>query len=205
MIAEVRVTRLAAARGGRLLFKDLSFSLKAGEVLALRGANGAGKSTLLRLLAGLVPARSGEIAFIGRPDPVEAEDARAQGLHLLGHRDGLKSSQTVSDELRFWSAWAGGGRRGMEAAAERLLLRPLLNLPVAALSAGQRRRLALARVLAAPRPLWLLDEPLAPLDAGARALFADIMSEHLQGGGLILAATHDALPLAGGQIELEAP
>jgi heme exporter protein A len=186
------------SRGGRRLFSDLSLSLRAGEACALTGANGAGKTSLLRAVAGLVALEAGEIAF-GGADPAEA---RAAGLHLVGHQDGLKPARTAREELSFWSRWAGGEAHGAKHAADALDLTGLLELEVRRLSAGQRRRLALARLLAAPRPLWLLDEPLSPLDAGWRARFGEIMRSHLAGGGMILAAVHDPLPIAAKALEI---
>jgi|TARA_R100000935_G_scaffold11174_5_gene22436 heme exporter protein A len=165
--------------------------------VALTGRNGAGKTSLLRAIAGLIAPDEGEIAF-GGVEPAEAREA----MHLLGHLDGLKSSRTARDELSFWTGFAGGGADTPDAAAARLDLLPLLDLEVRRLSAGQRRRLALARLLAAPRPLWLLDEPLSPLDAEWRGRFGEIMGEHLATGGMILAAVHDPLPLAARTVEI---
>jgi len=179
------------------LFSRLILKLSPGEAVALTGRNGAGKTSLLRAIAGLIAPDEGVIAF-GGVEPAEAREA----MHLLGHLDGLKSSRTARDELSFWTGFAGGSVGGSDAAAARLDLLPLLDLEVRRLSAGQRRRLALARLLAAPRPLWLLDEPLSPLDAEWRGRFGEIMSEHLAGGGMILAAVHDPLPLAARTVEI---
>ncbi|HEX2558663.1 heme ABC exporter ATP-binding protein CcmA [Phenylobacterium sp.] len=200
MIDTLTVEDLAVRRGERLLFSGLGLTLSAGEAVALVGRNGSGKTSLLRAVAGLVRPDAGRIGF-GDVDP---RDARADGVHLLGHQDGLKPARTGAEELAFWSRWMGGSEALMQAAAERLSLKPLLELEVRRLSAGQRRRVALARLLAAPRPLWLLDEPLSPLDAEWRSRFAELMAEHLAGGGLILAAVHDPLPGASRTLEIPA-
>jgi heme exporter protein A len=201
-IAAVSADGLCLARGERVLFEGLSFSVAAGEALALTGANGAGKTSLLRALAGLIQPRAGEIRFSGGDGPLEPEEARGRGLHLLGHFDGLKPHRTAWEELSFQSVWAGGDEASAREAARALELGPLLDLEVRKLSAGQRRRLALARLIAAPRPVWLLDEPLAPLDTARRARAGELMAEHLNGGGLIVAAVHDPLPVSARTLEI---
>ena len=199
MISQLSIDGAAVRRGGRLLFDGVSLALAAGEACALTGPNGSGKTSLLRAVAGLVRLEAGAVGF-GDVDPA---DARGD-LHLLGHADGLKASQTAREELTFWTRWGGGREAAVSDAAETLELVPLLDLEVRRLSAGQRRRLALARMLAAPRALWLLDEPLSPLDARWRVAVGTLMQRHLDAGGLILAAVHDPLPVATRSLDLVA-
>jgi heme exporter protein A len=196
MIRAVKVEGLALRRGERTLFEAFDLALGAGEAVALTGPNGAGKTSLLRAVAGFIAPAAGQIAFRAETGPLEADEARRVDTHLLGHQDGLKPGRTAREELMFQVGWTGGDEARALAAAERLGLTRLLGLAVRHLSAGQRRRLALARLAAAPRALWLLDEPLAPLDAAHRAQFGALMAEHLAVGGLILAAVHDPLPIA---------
>jgi heme exporter protein A len=195
LIASLRVQNLALRRGERLLFDQFDLAVAAGEAVALTGRNGAGKTSLLRAIAGLIRPEAGKITFESAAGPMEAEVARTEHLHLMGHQDGLKSGRTAREELTFQSAWTGAAPGAVEAAIEALDLSRLLDIEVRRLSAGQRRRLALARLVASPRPLWLLDEPLAPLDAEQRLRFGALMQRHLAGGGLILAAVHDPLPM----------
>ena len=202
MIAALSVRGLAVRRGERQLFQDFGLDLAAGEAVALTGPNGAGKTSLLRTIAGFIRPEAGEVAFAGDGGPLEPEEARRSGVHLLGHQDGLKANRTARDELMFQVRWTGGTDDAALAAAQTLGIVRLLGLAVRHLSAGQRRRLALARLVASPRPLWLLDEPLAPLDALHRGLFGDLIAAHLSGGGLVLAAVHDPLPIAARTVEL---
>lgn len=184
------VSNLTLSRGERVLFRGLSLDLAAGEAMALVGPNGAGKTSLLRAVAGFIRPDSGAI----RIDGAEPAEARAR-MHWLGHLDGLKGARTARAELAFQAAWLGAPPEAIDAAVERLRLGPLLDLEVRKLSAGQRRRLAMARLIAAPRPLWLLDEPLSPLDAGWRGVAGALIAEHLGSGGALIAAVHDPLPV----------
>lgn len=202
MITALKIHDLAIGRGEHVLFRHFNLAVEAGEVVALIGANGAGKTSLLRAAAGFLRPLAGAVSFEGLGGVVPAEDARRADCHMVGHQDGLKSGRRARDELVFQAHWSGGDVARALAAADRLGLTRLLDLEVRVLSAGQRRRFALARLIASPRSLWLLDEPLAPLDSAARRLFGVLMSEHLATGGLILAAVHDALPIAARTVEI---
>jgi heme exporter protein A len=184
-------------RGGRVVFASLSFALALGDALLLRGPNGAGKSSLLRLLAGLLEPAAGALSWDGRP--VRADPAAHRGrLHLIGHRNAIKSALTVRENLAFAIAVLGASAEGIDRALARFDLAALEGVPARYLSAGQRRRLALARLLAAARPLWLLDEPDAGLDAANRAHLAGAIARHRAEGGIAVIATH-------GAIEVRAP
>lgn len=182
--------QLACTRGEREVFRGLSFGLSEGEAMVVTGRNGAGKSSLLRMIAGLVRASAGQLILEGgNPDIPIAEQA-----HYLGHQDAMKSSLTVDENLRFWTGFLGAGRNA-KSALERVDLAPLADLPAGYLSAGQRRRLSIARLVAVQRPIWLLDEPTSSLDSPSQTRLAELMREHLRSGGLIIAATHGAIGL----------
>jgi heme exporter protein A len=179
---------LEATRGGRTIFTGVDLSVGAGELLALVGPNGAGKSTLLRLVAGLLAPSAGTLAL----DPEPAAGLPA-AVHYFGHLDGLKTALTVADNLAFArTLWGGGG--DIEAALDAVGLAHLVDLPAGRLSAGQKRRVALARLLVATRPVWLLDEPATALDAAAEDMLGRLIAGHLAAGGLAIAATHRPLP-----------
>jgi heme exporter protein A len=183
---------LSLERGGRRLFESLSFEARPGAAIVVVGPNGAGKSSLLRAIAGFLPLTGGRVRLEGEPETTLGEQT-----HYLGHADSLKSALTARENLAFWAAAMGGEAARVAAALARLGLPHVAEFPVRALSAGQKRRVALARLLVAPRPLWLLDEPTTALDVAAQALFAGIVREHLAGGGLVIAATHAPLGLEG--------
>jgi len=182
----LRVSDLTAVRSGRLIFADLSFNLASGEAMAIVGPNGSGKSTLLRLIAELLPAEAGTVTLDGG----EEGEPLAERVHYLGHRDPLKQTLTARETLNFWQHLLGTPRLTAEAALERVNLAHAIDLPSGYLSAGQRRRLSLARLLVSHRPLWLLDEPSAALDRVSSELFEALVDDHLRTGGLVLAATH---------------
>ena len=196
MIDRLQVRDLAIVRGDRLLFEALNFELRAGQAMSLVGRNGAGKTSLLRAIAGFLRPAAGTIVFRGPDGVVEAEEARARALHMAGHHDGLKPNRLAEAQFLFQARWTGAETAGIARAREVFDLDVLAGLEVRKLSAGQRRRLSLGRLVASPRPLWLLDEPLAPLDAHHRRAFGALMAEHVAGGGMILAAVHDPLPIA---------
>jgi heme exporter protein A len=189
------VSDLACGRGTRELFSGLGFSLSGGEALMVTGRNGSGKSSLLRLIAGLLSPQAGRIDLDGG-DP---ELTIGEQAHYLGHLDALKPSLTVAENLAFWTAWLGTPDNPPERALGRLGLETLADLPAAYLSAGQKRRLSLARLLTVYRPLWLLDEPTAALDSDGQHRLADLMRTHLARGGLILAAAHGPIGLTDAQ------
>ena len=183
---------LACRRGERLVFAGLAFTLPPGGALALTGPNGSGKSSLLRLMAGLTPPEAGVLGWDGtsvREDPA-AHRAR---LHFIGHHDAVKPVLTVAETLAFWAGMRGG--QAVAPALERFGLAALADWPCRLLSAGQRRRLALARLVASPAPLWLLDEPLTGLDSDAVADLAAAIAAHRAAGGLVVYSTHAPLPL----------
>lgn len=200
----IRVDRLEVERGGRIVLSNLSFSLAAGETLLVSGRNGAGKSTLLRTLAGLLRPAQGEVRYALADD----ERRGPESVHYLGYEDALKPSLTVRENLAFWLemlAAPGDDRadQSVESALAAYGIARLVDLPAAYLSAGQKRRVALARLLLAPRPVWLLDEPLIALDVGAQERVVEMMKAHAAGGGAILLASHQPIATITRQIDLD--
>jgi heme exporter protein A len=173
-----------------LIFEDLSFAIGAGEALVITGPNGSGKTSLLRLIAGLLPAAAGDLVLEGR----QSDLAIGQYCHFVGHHEPVKPALTVEENLAFWAQYLGGGDVG--SALARFGLAGLADLPGQLLSAGQKRRVALARLVVVPRVIWLLDEPTTALDSSSEAALTAVMEAHLAEGGMILAATHGALSLS---------
>jgi heme exporter protein A len=176
-------------RGGREVFSNLDFEASSGDALAVTGPNGSGKTSLLRQIAGLLSAAGGSIDLAGG----EPELTLPEQAHYLGHRDALKPALSVLENLSFWRDFLGGEPFDATASLAAVGLDHAAHLPAAFLSAGQRRRLSIARLLAVRRPVWLLDEPTSTLDADGQSLFAGLMRDHLARGGLIIAATHAPL------------
>lgn len=185
-------------RGGREVFSGLDFTASAGEALAVTGRNGSGKTSLLRMIAGLLTPEGGSIGLEGGA----GELTLPEQAHFLGHRDALKPALSVTENLAFWREFLGGEAFDLGECLETVGLDHAASLPAAFLSAGQRRRLSIARLLAARRPIWLLDEPTNALDTSGQAMFATLMGDHLARGGLIIAATHAPLGIAARELRI---
>jgi heme exporter protein A len=200
MISSLTAENLACARGDRSLFEGLNFRVSAGQALAVEGANGAGKTSLLRMIAGFLAPPAGRIVV--KTDGRENDDTEERGKSVgwLGHQDGLKPQLSVREQLDFFSSLYG--RKTNSTVLGQVGLARQADLPCRYLSAGQRRRLALARLLTSARPLWLLDEPFAALDVSGQQLVAHLMARHCGEGGIIIAATHEALGLGNESLKL---
>lgn len=199
-VERLDVLNLSALRGEERIFAKLSFSLSRGEALLVKGRNGSGKSTLLRVIAGLLSQEEGTVAAVAATGVIPRA---AEACHYLGHRNAMKRELTVEENLVFWKRlmgdFDGGQGLDVEAAAESLGLASLMHLPFGYLSAGQQRRMAMAKLLVAWRPVWLLDEPTAALDVQSEAIFAGLMMAHRANGGIVVAATHQPLGLEDAQ------
>lgn len=202
MISSLTAEKLACARGERQLFANLSFRVKAGQALAVEGANGSGKTSLLRLIAGFLTPAGGR--FLVKTGDSECDDAEERGrlVGWLGHLDGLKPQMTVQEQIGFYARLYAVPDADLASVLAGVGLARQAELPCRYLSAGQRRRLALARLLVSRRPLWLLDEPFAALDMSGQALVAQLMARHCGEGGIIIAATHDPLGLGNESLKL---
>jgi heme exporter protein A len=189
---------LRCVRGGREVFSGLDFAASSGEALVVTGPNGSGKTSLLRLIAGLLVIEGGSIGLEGG----DSELTLPEQAHYLGHRDALKPALSVLENLSFWRDFLGGEAFDAAAGLATVGLDHAAQLPAAFLSAGQRRRLSIARLIALRRPIWLLDEPTNALDAAGQSMFATLMSDHLARGGLIVAATHAPLGLQASELRI---
>ena len=189
---------LNCVRGGREVFSGVAFETSTGELMAVTGRNGSGKTSLLRLIAGLLLPAGGSLTLEGG----DAELTLAEQTHYLGHRDALKPALSVRENLLFWRDFLGGEVFDPADSLAAVGLDHAAHLPAAYLSAGQRRRLSLARLLAVRRPVWLLDEPTTALDSGGRDMVTGLMRDHLQRGGLIVAATHSPLGLPAKELRI---
>ncbi len=202
---------LAGERGGEPVFAGIGFSLGEGEALTVTGPNGTGKSTLLRVIAGLLPAAAGSVRLEGpfHDQPYGGAESGEEpwptvqaAAHYLGHQNGMKTALTVSENLAFWRDFLGEPHLAVDEALEMVGLAEIGHLPFGYLSTGQRRRAAIARLLVSYRPIWLLDEPTAGLDAASERQFRALMEAHLEDGGIIVAATHTALGLKGAELRM---
>lgn len=195
-LAFVEAQDLACVRGGRTVFRQVSFRVAASQVLALEGPNGAGKTSTLRILAGLLPQTEGAIHFQDNKNTMIADgEERGKLTAWLGYQDGIKAQLSVAENAQFF-AKLYGARTNLAETLDRVGLAHATDLPAAYLSAGQRRRLALTRLLVSKRPLWLLDEPMAALDKDGRALAATLVGDHCAAGGIAIVASHEPVVLA---------
>lgn len=188
------VQNLSCRRSGRIVFRDLGFDLGAGGFLLVTGANGSGKSSFLRLLAGLLEPETGQVLWQKLPIADDPATYRAQ-LHYIGHLDAVKPSLTVREMLAYWCALRGTAQRGGEETLEVFGLSSLADSQARFLSAGQKRRLSLTRLVLNQAPLWLLDEPSSALDAAGQKLLMAQIAKHRATGGIVIAASHDALDI----------
>lgn len=197
MIAQFSANSLTLFRGERCLFRDVSFALESGELLILEGANGSGKTSLMKAIVGMLELEEGVLEWNGKPVGAQRQEFHGS-LVWLAHRVGLKADLTLVENLKFEAALRPQASDDMEPVLERLGISRLKPLPLRSLSAGQQRRVALARILLSDVPLWLMDEPFTNLDREGRALVLKLVKEHLGAGGMCVMAAHQ-------DIEIDAP
>lgn len=205
MQVRLKLSDIGLKKGYKWLISNLNYEIYSGEALCLSGANGIGKTTLLRTLAGFFTPETGRVELEIDGTILSGDTIVANYSHYLGHQEALSPSRRVEQELRFQCDYMGGDAQGLARAVARLGLSGLMDLETRLLSAGQRRRLSCARLLMVERPVWLLDEPMAPLDVEHRALLAELMQAHLAGGGVMVCAVHDPLPFVTRELVLRRP
>jgi len=188
---KLNVENLSANRGEQTIFAHISFQLTAGDALIVTGTNGSGKSTLLRVIAGLLPNFSGNMVVEGGIE----DKPIAEYCHYLGHQNALKPTMSVAENLLFWQQHCGTPDLEITEALQKIDLAGTYDIPIAYLSAGQKRRIAIARLLVTKRQIWLVDEPTAALDAKSEAMFSNLLQTHMASGGIVIAATHQPLGL----------
>jgi heme exporter protein A len=203
MILSLTAEKLACVRGDRQVFSGVAFEVKSGEVLVVEGANGVGKTSLLRLIAGFLPPAEGVVTIATDQDAVRDGEERGRLVGWLGHQDGIKPQLSVAEQLEFF-AHIYGVRTELDGVLIRVGLLRQRGLPCRYLSAGQKKRLGLARLVVSARPLWLLDEPFAALDTNGRALAGELMQAHCARGGIVVAASHDPFGFAARTLRLGA-
>jgi heme exporter protein A len=203
MIVSLTAEKLACVRGDRKVFSGVAFEVKSGEVLVVEGANGVGKTSLLRLIAGFLPPAEGAVRIATKEQVIGDGEERGRLAGWLGHQDGIKPQLSVAEQLEFF-AHSYGVRTELEGVLTRVGLSRQRALPCRYLSAGQKKRLGLARLVVSARPLWLLDEPFAALDTNGRALAGGLMQAHCAGGGIVVAASHDPFGFAARTLRLGA-
>jgi heme exporter protein A len=203
MIVSLTAEKLACVRGDRQLFSGLDFEVKSGEVLVVEGANGVGKTSLLRLIAGFLPPANGAVRIAMDEQVIGDGEERGRLVGWLGHQDGIKPQLSVAEQLEFF-AHLYGARTELEGVLTRVGLLRQRMLSCRYLSAGQKKRLGLARLVVSARPLWLLDEPFAALDTNGRALASELMQAHCGRGGIVVAASHDPFGFAARKLRLGA-
>ncbi len=200
-LAKLEVKNLACVRGVRALFRDLNFSIEAGRALVVEGANGAGKTSLLRILGGFLAPAAGEIVLSTASGPISEAEERGQHVGWFGHQDGLKPQLTAKENLQF-AARLYGSTQDVTALLDWAGISRAADFPTQYLSAGQKKRLSLARLKASGRSLWLLDEPFAALDVAGKKLVEHMLADHCAAGGIAIVATHEHMTLDAAHLTL---